>query len=86
MSEHWPSTPGADTLAIPENRENHVLDVYLRDGLLTDVQLDGESVYPTWFKVEFKETGEVSAKIKGVRLATRFGDQINVHQSSAPAT
>jgi hypothetical protein len=78
----WPSTPGADKLAIPENRQNHVLDVYLVDGRLADLRLDGESVYPTWFKIEFKETGEVSAKVKGVRLATRFGDEINLHQSS----
>jgi hypothetical protein len=58
----------------------HRLDVYLADGQLTDVHLDGESVYPTWFKIEFKESGEVSAKVKGVRLATRFGDLINIHQ------
>jgi hypothetical protein len=61
----------------------HRLDVYLADGQLTDVHLDGESVYPTWFKVEFKEDGQVSAKVKGVRLATRFGDEINIHQASA---
>jgi hypothetical protein len=35
-----------------------------------------------WFKLEFKESGEVSAKVKGLRLATRFGDVINVHQRS----
>jgi hypothetical protein len=57
-----------------------VLDVYLRDGKLVDVRLDGESVHPTWFKIEWKETGEVSAKVKGVRLATRMGDEINIHQ------
>jgi len=83
MNEQWPSAPGSDTLAIPANRKNHVLDVYLRDGRLTDVHLDGESVHPTWFKIEWKESGEVSAKVKGVRLATRFGDQINLHQASA---
>jgi hypothetical protein len=83
MREEWPSTPGADTLAIPADRENHVLDVYLLNSRVTDVRLDGESVHPTWFKIEFKETGEVSAKVKGVRLATRFGDQINVHEASA---
>jgi hypothetical protein len=76
----WPATPGADTLAMPENRQNHVLDVYLLDGRPVDVRLDGESVHPTWFKIEFKESGEVSAKVKGVRLATRFGDSINLHQ------
>ena len=85
MREEWPSTPGADTLAIPANRQNHVLDVYLLNGRVADVRLDGESVHPTWFKIEFKETGEVSAKVKGVRLATRFGDEINVHQAPAPA-
>jgi hypothetical protein len=61
----------------------HRLDVYLADGQLTDVHLNGESVYPTWFKIEWKETGEVSAKVKGVRLATRNGDEINVHQGAA---
>jgi len=81
MSDKWPSTPSADILALPDNRENHVLDVYLVSGRLADVRLDGESVYPTWFKIEWKETGDVSAKVKGVRLATRFGDQINLHQS-----
>ena len=82
MREDWPSTPGSDTLAIPENRPNHVLDVYLRAGQLTDVRLDGESVFPTWFKIEWKETGEVSAKVKGVRLATRYGDTISVHHDN----
>ncbi len=75
----WPVIPG-DLEAIPEGRENHRLDVYLVDGRPVDVRLDGESVYPTWFKLEFKETGEVSAKVKGVRLATRYGDQITIHQ------
>jgi hypothetical protein len=83
MSEHWPAPPGADTLALPEDRQNHVLDVYLVDGQLADVRLDGESVLPTWFKLEFKENGELSAKVKGVRLATRFGDAINIHQGRA---
>jgi hypothetical protein len=60
----------------------HRLDVSLTaEGELADVRLDGESVYPTWFKIEWKETGEVSAKVKGVRLATRFGDEINIHQA-----
>jgi hypothetical protein len=63
----------------------HRLDVYLADGQLTDVRLDGESVYPTWFKLEFKETGEVSAKVKGVRLGTRFGDEIIIHQAPVPS-
>ena len=76
----WPQTPSADTFAVPEGREAHRLDVYLTDGRLTDVRLDGESVHPTWFKIEWKESGEVSAKVKGVRLATRFGDVIKLHQ------
>ena len=59
--------------------EGHTLDVYLVDGQLADVHLDGESVHPTWFKIEWKESGELSAKVKGVRLATRFGDSINIH-------
>jgi hypothetical protein len=61
----------------------HRLDVYLAHGQLTDVRLDGESVYPTWFKVEWKEDGELSAKVKGVRLATRFGDEITIHHVPA---
>ena len=60
----------------------HRLDVYLTEGELKDVRLDGESVFPTWFKVEWKEDGEISAKVKGVRLATRYGDEIVIHQVS----
>ena len=60
--------------------EGHTLDVYLVDGQLEDVRLDGESVHPTWFKIEWKESGELSAKVKGVRLATRYGDVISIHQ------
>jgi hypothetical protein len=56
MNEQWPSTPGANTLAIPENRENHVLDVYLSNGRVEDVRLDGESVHPTWALEEFPFT------------------------------
>ena len=74
-----------DTLAIPEDRENHVLDVYLVDSKPVELKLDGESLFPVWFKLEFKETGEISAKVKGVRLATRFGDEINIHQGSLKA-
>jgi hypothetical protein len=65
---------------------SHTLDVYLEDGQLTDVRLNGESVHPTWFKIEWKETGEVSAKVKGVRLATRYGDTITIHQAAAEAS
>jgi hypothetical protein len=81
----WPATPGRDKLALPEDRQNHVLDVYLVDSRAVDVRLDGESLFPVWFKIEFKDSGEVSAKVKGFRLATRFGDQINVHHG-APQT
>jgi hypothetical protein len=80
----WPATPSADKLAIPEGRENHVLDVYLVDNRPVDLRLDGESLFPVWFKLEFKEGGNVSAKVKGVRLATRYGDVINIHHG-APA-
>jgi hypothetical protein len=70
----------ADELETDDEQGGHTLDVYLRDGALTDVRLDGESVHPTWFKIEWKgASGEVSAKIKGVRLATRYGDAINIH-------
>jgi hypothetical protein len=65
---------------------SHILDVYLEDGQLADVRLDGESLHPTWFKIEWKETGEVSAKIKGVRLATRYGDTITIHHAAAAAS
>ena len=79
----WPATPTADKLAVPEDRENHVLDVYLVEGRPVDLRLDGESVFPVWFKLEFKENGQVSAKVIGLRLATRFGDAINIHHGSS---
>jgi len=75
-----PRTPDADAPTDSGAPDNHVLDVYLEGGKLVEVRLDGESVHPTWFKIEWKESGEVSAKVKGVRLATRFGDEINIHQ------
>jgi hypothetical protein len=78
----WPATPSRDTFAPIEDRENHRLDVYLANGELVDVRLDGESVYPTWFKLEWKGTGEMSAKVRGVRLATRLGDTIAIHSGS----
>ena len=62
-----------------ERSDSHRLDVYLADGQLVDVHLDGESVYPTWFKLEWKETGQVSAKVRGVRMSTRLGDTIKIH-------
>ena len=61
--------------------EVNELDVYLRDGQLVDVILNGESVFPTWFKLEFKESGEVSSKVKGVRLSSKRGDLIRIHQT-----
>ena len=75
----WPEPGGAESFAPIADREHHALDVYLEGGRPTDVQLDGASVHPTWFKLEFKENGEVSAKVKGVRLSTRLGDAIRVH-------
>jgi hypothetical protein len=81
----WPSLRAADKLALPEDRQNHVLDVYLDNGRLVDLHLDGESVHPTWFKIEWKESGAVSAKVKGFRLATRYGDTINIHQAATGA-
>jgi hypothetical protein len=75
-------TPGdLDTYAGPSAVEVNELDVYLRDGQLADVMLNGESVFPTWFKLEFKESGEVSAKVKGVRLSSKRGDLIRIHQT-----
>jgi hypothetical protein len=71
-----------------EQLESHQMDVYLADGRAVDVRIDGESVFPTWFKLEFKENGEVSAKVKGMRLSSRRGDVIQVHlgRPEAPAS
>ena len=77
----WP-TQSADGFVAPEGREDHRLDVYLDKGQVVDVRLDGESVWPTWFKVEWKGTGDVSAKVNGIRLATRFGDTIAMHEGA----
>jgi len=49
----WPATPS----------ENHVLDVYLQCGRAVELVLNGESLYPVWFKMEWKETDEESAKV-----------------------
>jgi hypothetical protein len=76
----FPNPKDLDTFAGPATVETNEVDVYLRDGQLADVILNGESVYPTWFKLEFKESGEVSAKVKGVRLSSRRGDVIRIHQ------
>jgi hypothetical protein len=78
----WPHAPGDEALSTPSEQEGHVLDVYLDGSRPVDLRLDGESLFPVWFKLEFKEGGEVSAKVKGVRLATRLGDVINIHQVS----
>jgi hypothetical protein len=53
------------------------LEIRLDDnGQLQDVVLDGESMWPTWFKVEWKGDGQLSAKIAGRRISTREGDEI----------
>ena len=46
------------------------------NGELRDVQLDGDSLWPIWFKVEWKGNGHIGAKIAGERLSTREGDEI----------
>jgi len=76
------SVSSSAELGVAEGPQNHVLDVYLVDGRPVELLLDGESVFPVWFKLEFKETGELSAKVKGVRLGTRFGDEINIHNGT----
>ncbi len=59
--------------------EGHLLEVTLRGADVVDVVLDGERLWPIWFKLEFKETGQVSAKVAGVRLSTRLGDRVVIH-------
>lgn len=54
------------------------------DGEVADVRLNGESVWPTWFKIEWKGNGELSAKVQGVRIATSRGDEIRIHQGAPP--
>jgi hypothetical protein len=49
-----------------------------------DVRLDSESVWPTWFKIEWKETGQRSAKIRGERLSTNYGDEIVIRHEAPP--
>ena len=62
------------------------LEVYLCDGEVRDVKLNGESLWPIWFKIEWKETGQRSAKIRGERLSTNYGDEIViVHEPAAEA-
>jgi hypothetical protein len=84
----WPAKPPRDALAMPEGAERHRLTVTLdRDGQVADVELDGESVWPGWFKLEWKGDGQLSAKARGVRLSTRAGDEITirVRQAVTPA-
>jgi hypothetical protein len=76
----WPTQGSTDTLAVPEGRDDHRLDVYLVGGEVVDVRLDGQTVWPTWFKIEWKGTGDVSAKVRGLRLASRYGDVIAIHE------
>jgi hypothetical protein len=79
----WPTNLSADTFARPEGREDHVLDVYLdTKGEIVDAKLDGESFWPAWFKVEFKGNGELSAKVHGLRMSTRLGDEVHFHTIS----
>jgi len=80
----WPSAADVAASLPHGGREHHQLDVYLIDCRPVEARVDGESVFPTWFKLEFKETGEVSAKIKGLRLSSRGGDAINIHLGYPP--
>lgn len=82
----WPTNAPDDTFAPIEGRECHRLDIYLQNGELVDAHLDGESFWPTWFKVEFKGNGELSAKVRGVRLSTRSGDQVIFHHRPSAST
>ena len=59
------------------------LDVYLVRGEVVDVKLNGESVWPSWFKLEWKGNGELSAKVRGVRLSSGQGDEIAIHHRDA---
>ena len=57
------------------------LEVDLAKGEVKDVRLDGESIWPIWFKIEWKGNGEVSAKVQGARLSTRNGDLIAIRNA-----
>ena len=75
----WPTPADDATLAVPEDAERHRLEVLLdTGGQVADVWLDGTSIWPTWFKLEWKGNGQISAKANGVRLSTRYGDEITV--------
>jgi hypothetical protein len=64
----------------------YTLEVRLDEhGELRDVLLDGESLWPIWFKVEWKGNGHLGAKIAGQRLSTREGDEIRF-VTEAPVT
>ena len=75
----WPTRRPADAFAPIADREHHRLEVYLEKGQVVDARLDGESFWPDWFKIEFKRDGEVSAKVRGVKLLTRLGDEVVFH-------
>jgi len=81
----WPEAGrrSAETFAPVAGAEPHRLEVYLDGSEPMDVRLDGESVWPAWFKLEWKGTGDMSAKVRGVRLSTRLGDTIAIHPASA---
>ena len=79
MSRSWPAERPDDALATPDGAGRHVLDVELDGkGQVSDVRLDGESIWPSWFKLEWKGDGQVSAKAGGLRLSSRAGDRISV--------
>lgn len=62
------------------------LEIYLDpDGELRDVLLNGESLWPIWFKVEWKGNGHLGGKIAGQRLSTREGDEIRFVIGAAEA-
>jgi len=81
---NWPNPVETDSFPTIDPRENYQLDVYLVDNRPVDIRVDGESVFPTWFKLEFKETGEVSAKVKGLKLSSKGGDVIQIHLEPPP--
>jgi hypothetical protein len=75
----WPARQPDDALAIPEGAERHRLEVLLdAAGRVADVRLDDRSIWPGWFKLEWKGNGQISAKAGGLRLSTRAGDRITI--------
>ncbi len=86
MPASWPTEHPDDTLVMPEGAERHELDVQVDShGQVADVRLDGRSIWPTWFKVEWKGNGQVSAKANGLRLSSRAGDRISLHVPNSSA-